>query len=227
MTLDDALAQLNALASAEAAAGMQDYHKVDRPYLGVTVPQVTDLANAWRAELDIDQRVDLARALWETNIHEARIAAAKLLTQARIRPDQAVWELFLSWVPQFDAWALADHACEVGRRRIEADPSRLDQIEPFTQSDHLWTKRSVLVMTLPFARKNHLKPTDHLARERILGWAAEYTADKEWFIQKAVAWWIRDLSKHDPDRAIEFIEGPGQALKSWARKEAGRLLSDG
>ncbi len=228
VSVQDALAQLSAQASAETAEGMAAYHKVDRPYLGVSVPQITDLATAWRAaESDVDQRVALAAGLWDTNIHEARIAAAKLLTQARIRPDQAVWELFLSWVPQFDAWAIADHACEVGRRRIEADPRRLDQIEALTQSDHMWSKRAVLVMTLPFARKNNPKPADLEVRERVLGWAADYATDPEWFIQKAVAWWVRDLSKHDPARALDFLDGPGQTLKSWARKEAGRLLSDG
>ena len=49
---------------------------------------------------------------------EARLAAAKLLTQARIRPDQEAWDLIKSWVPDFDSWAIADHACMAGQRRV-------------------------------------------------------------------------------------------------------------
>lgn len=62
-------------------------------------------------------------------------------------------------------------------------------------------------------------------RDRILGWAAGYVADKRWFIQKAVAWWLRDLSKHDPDRSRAFLEIHGPQMKPFARKEAGKYLS--
>ena len=37
------------------------------------------LTDQWRAECSLDERLTLAAALWETNIHEARVAAAKLL----------------------------------------------------------------------------------------------------------------------------------------------------
>ena len=60
---------------------------------------IAGLATAWRADLDLPGRVALAGALWQTDIHEARIAAAKLLTQARITPDQPTWDLIVSWVP--------------------------------------------------------------------------------------------------------------------------------
>ncbi len=78
---------------------MAAYHKAPREYLGVQVPVITDMATRWRAGLDVAGRVALAEALWRTDIHEARVAAAKLLTQARIRDDEAVWRLIASWVP--------------------------------------------------------------------------------------------------------------------------------
>ena len=103
------LEALEALGDATKAAEMAAYHKAPRRYLGVTVPQITELANGWRAERSVEERVALADALWQTDIHEARIAAAKLLTQARLRPDDGAWALIASWVPQFDAWAIAAH----------------------------------------------------------------------------------------------------------------------
>lgn len=95
------LEELQALADPAKAADMQAYHKAQRPYLGVTVPQIEELTDRWRAELTLDARLALAAELWRSNIHEARVAAAKLLTQARIRPDGAAWELIVSWVPDF------------------------------------------------------------------------------------------------------------------------------
>lgn len=218
------LDQIKAHADSDRAAQMAAYHKVDRPYLGVPNPVLNDLTKSWRQQMDVDARVALADQLWQTNIHEARLAAAKLLTQARIRPDQAVWDLLQSWLPDFDAWAVADHASMAMQKRLWADPSRLDQVESWTTSDHMWTRRAALVATLPWTKQNHPKPQDLQRRDRILGWAAGYVPDRDWFIQKAVAWWLRDLSKHDPDRVRAFLAAHGDAMKPFARKEAGKYL---
>lgn len=224
VTLQTALADLQALADPAKAADMLAYHKAAREYLGIAVPQITDLANGWRAEMDVPGRVALADALWQTDIHEARIAAAKLLMQARLRPDDAAWGLIAGWVPTFDAWAIADHACDAGQRRLLADPSRIDVVEGWTTSDHMWTRRAALVIALPWAKLNFLKPEDAAIRERVLGWAAGYTADPDWFIQKAVGWWLRDLSKHDADRVRQFLDQHGAAMKGFARSEATKYL---
>ena len=224
MTPEQALDQLRAAGDPDRAAGSEAYHKADRTYLGVAVPVITDLVQGWRAGLDVPGRVALADALWQTNIHEARVAAAKLLTQARIKDDDAVWRLIASWVPEFDAWAIADHVCDAGGRRLLADPSRIDEVEGWTTSESLWARRAALVITLPWTKQNFPKPQDLAIRDRILGWAAGYADDPEWFIQKSVAWWLRDLSKHDPARTRAFLDQHGHRLKPFARKEAAKYL---
>jgi 3-methyladenine DNA glycosylase AlkD len=227
MTPKTAIAQLRALGDAAKAAEMHRYHKVDRPYLGIANPVIDEHVKDWRAGLELEERLALAKGLWKGNTHEGRIAAAKLLTQARIRPDDAgAWELIASWVPEFDAWAVADHACIAGQKRLVADPSRLDEVATWTTSDHMWTRRAALVMTLPCTKQNHPKPADLAIRERVLGWAAGYVTDHDWFIQKAIAWWLRELSKHDPARVRAFLQAHQADMKSFAVKEAGRKLPD-
>lgn len=223
--LEQYLDQIKAHADPERAVGMAAYHKMKRPCIGVANPIINDLTRDWRRELNVQQRVDLAKALWETDIYEARLAASKLLTQARIRPDDAVWALIQSWLADFDSWAIADHACMAGQKRLIADPTRLDDVELWTRSDHMWTRRAALVVTLPWTKQNHPKPVDLERRDRILGWAASYVPDRDWFIQKAIAWWLRDLSKHDAPRVVAFLDEHGEAMKPFARKEAARHMN--
>ena len=225
MTPADALDHLHRHAQPDKAEEMARYHKVDREYLGVANPDIDAATKAWRAILTLDDRIQLADDLWQSNIHEARVAAAKLLTQARLRPDDnGAWRTIAAWVPDFDAWAIADHASIAGQKRLVADPTRLDEVEAWTTSDHMWTRRAALVMTLPWTKQNHPKPAELAARDRILGWAASYVSDPEWFMQKAVGWWLRDLSKHDPDRTRAFLAQHGEAMKPFSRKEATRHL---
>ena len=223
VTLDQALAELAALANPEKAAEMAAYHKSTRRFFGVSVPQIDDLTDAWRADCTLDERLALAAALWAADIHETRVAAAKLLTQARIRPDdEGAWQLLQSWVPDFDGWALADHAMIAAQKRLVWQPDRIEAVEAWSQSPHMWTRRAAMVITLPYAKQNHPKPVENAIRERVLGWAARYAADPDWFIQKSVAWWLRDLSKHDKPRVEAWLAAHGDSLKPFARKEASR-----
>lgn len=220
------LEALRARADAGRAEQMLAYHKTPRLYLGVPNPQIDDLVGEWRAARDLDGRIALARALWDSGIHEARIAAAKLLVQARIRPDAAVWSLIDGWVPDFDGWAIADQAMIAGQKRLVADSTRLDHVESWLDHPNIWTRRAALVGTLPWAKMTNPKPADLAQRERILGWAARLADDREWFIQKAVAWWLRDLSKRDAPRVRAFLADHGARMKPFARKEALRLVQD-
>ena len=224
MTPDKALAALKAKVEPDRAEGQKAYHKQTREVLGVSNPSINALTGDWRRALSVSGRVTLADGLWRTDVFEARLAAAKLLTQARIRPDDAVWRLIASWVTEFDSWAIADHACMAGMKRLVADPARIDEVAGWTGSDRMWTRRAALVITLPWTRQNHPKPEELAVRDRVLGWAAGYVDDREWFIQKAIGWWLRELSKHDPVRVVAFLESYGSRMKPFARKEAARKL---
>ena len=107
-----------------------------------------------------------------------------------------------------------------------ADPARLDAVEGWVSRPNMWTRRAALVATLPWTKANHPSPADLAIRDRVLGWAATLAPDRDWFIQKAIAWWLRDLSKHDPDRTRAFLAAHGATLKPFARIEAARHLPE-
>jgi 3-methyladenine DNA glycosylase AlkD len=58
-------------------------------------------------------------------------------------------------VPDFDSWAIADAVAQAGQKRLLADPARLDEVEGWTTSDHMWTRRAALVFTLGFTKSRH------------------------------------------------------------------------
>lgn len=226
MTPDEAVLILEAEADPIKAEEMAAFHKVARPFLGVPVHRIDALAREWRQTLPLEERLSLAEALWHLGIHETMIAAAKLLEQARIRPDDgAAWDLIKVWAEGFEGVVVSDHASVSGQKRLVADPARVADLAAWTTHANLWTRRAVLVMTQPWAKMNFPKAQDLEIREQVLAWAGAYTEDRNWFIQKAIAAWIQDLSRHDAARAAQFIEDHGAALKGFARKDAARFIS--
>lgn len=220
-----ALAALEASSDPARAAAMAAQRKGERRYLGVPAADIQGLAEGWREDLSVAERVTLAAGLWDTNIHEARLAAAKLLTQARIREDEPlVWREFLRWVPLFDDAAIADAACKAGERRLSHDPTRLSAVEGWIQDTALWTRRAALVVTLPWSKLTHPGPDARAERERILGWAAHLAPESNGPIQKAIAAWLRSLAKHDPARTRAFLAEHGPRLMPFAVREVARGL---
>jgi 3-methyladenine DNA glycosylase AlkD len=214
---------LRARADPVRAAAMAAYHKTGRTCLGLSNPEIDAVCRTGAAP-DLGQRLGQAAQLWSSGLFEARIAAAKLLENRRLARDERVWALVRTWVPEFDLWAIADHVSKTGSLCLTAAPERLDELEPWTAEPSVWTRRAALVMTLPWARMRAPAPADRARRERILGWAASYVRDPEWFIQKAVGWWLRELSARDPARVRSFIAAHGAAMKAFARREALRNI---
>jgi len=198
------LDQLRALADPERAARLAARHKSGRETLGVTPAQLEPLVAEWRAARDIGGRVALARTLWDSNIHEARLAAARLLVQARMNPDAEAWQTLVDWAPQLDGADIGDAVMSAVARRLVADPARLDQIADWAGSPNPWQRRSLLVATLPWAKMNNPKPGDLEVRERVLAWAMELSGDSHGAVRQAVQTWLHDLGKRDTARVAAW-----------------------
>jgi 3-methyladenine DNA glycosylase AlkD len=225
VTPEAAIATLRAQADPARAAEMRAYHKQTREVLGLSNALTGELAGGWRKSLDQPGLVCLARGLWACDIFEARICAGKLFLQARMRPDDdPAWGCITGFVPDFDSWAIADEVAQGGQKRLLQDPTRLDEVEGWIASGHMWTRRAALVFTLPFTKPRHPNPTEAAARTRILGWCATLAPDRDRSIQKTIAWWLRKLSKRDPERVADWLATHAPTLKPFAAKQAARHL---
>ena len=193
------LAGLAQHADQSAADGQRNYHKIDRSYLGVRVPQITEAAGKAAATLTEEQLLTLCDELWETDIHEARIAVGKILERKKVSDVEEIWLRLDRFKEDLDSWAIADHLAHSAFRCLREEPRFLDEIEKgWLNHPSFWVRRAALVFTLFLAKKGE-------DPERPLSWAAGMVDDHEWFIQKAIGWWLRELSKHNPERVKSFL----------------------
>ncbi|TGN55484.1 DNA alkylation repair protein [Paracoccus liaowanqingii] len=214
------LDRLRALGDPDRAARASARHKRGRETLGVPPAQIEALAAEWRAALDIAARVALARTFWDSDIHEARLTAARLLVQARMRPDDGAWDAILDWAPQIDGQEIGDGLMSAASRRLVTDPARLDRIAPWAGSRNPWLRRGLLVATGPWAKMNNPKPQDLEIRETVLAWALTLSTDRNGAVRQAAQAWIRDLAKHDPDRAALWQQSHEDRVAAQAEARA-------
>jgi 3-methyladenine DNA glycosylase AlkD len=211
------IASLRGYADPERAEKDCIYHKSSWLHWGVTAPRMEAAIRETLGGAGPDVLVRISSDLWPEPVWDLKIVAARILAGKSVPPDERLWDFVISRMGDLDAWAVADNMSSVASRCLIADPRRLDFVETWVASPHLWTRRACLVFTLPWTRSGR-------DPERMLGWAQRLCGDREWFIQKAIGWWLRELSKRDPDRVRRFLAKHGAGLKGFARREAEKYL---
>jgi 3-methyladenine DNA glycosylase AlkD len=211
------LQALRALGSPERAEWEKRYQKSRWEHWGVSLPNMDVAMRETLGDLSQDEALALCRRLWREPVWDLKIVAGRILARKSIAPDAKVWDFVTERMADLDGWAVADNLATVASRCLIEDPSRLAVVEAWIENPHLWTRRAALVFTLPWAEEKR-------DPERMLGWAARLAEDREWFIQKAIGWWLRELSKRDPKRVRRFLNEHGGKLKGVARREATKYL---
>ena len=211
------LQALRALGGRERAEQEKRYQKSRWEHWGVPLPGMDVAIKETLGDLTQDEALSLCRRLWREPVWDLKIVAGRILARKTIEPDVKVWAFVTQGLADLDGWAVADNLAMAGSRCLVAEPGRLDAVEAWTHSPHLWTRRTALVFTLPWTKEKR-------DPERMLGWAARLAEDRQWFIQKAVGWWLRELSKRDPERVRRFLAEHGGKLTGVARREATKYL---
>jgi 3-methyladenine DNA glycosylase AlkD len=208
---------LRAAGDAKRAEWKKAYQKSRWEHWGVALPKMDAAIKQTLGDLTQQQALSLCRRLWREPVWDLKIVAGRILARKSIERDAKVWSFVTERLADLDGWAVADNLANVAWRCLIKDPRRLDAVEAWIESPHLWTRRAALVFTLPWA-KGDRDP------ERMLGWAARLAEDREWFIQKAIGWWLRELSKRDPERVRRFLEEHERKLTGVAKREATKYL---
>ena len=207
------------LAAADPARAERDrkYHKSTRPHWGITMPQLDYVVKRHAGRHPPEHLLRLASQLWSSGVYDLMTAAARLLGRREIAASRELWQTLDGWLEDVDGWALEAVLAPAAWKCLLHDPALLDDLERWTAHPDKWRRRAVLIYTLPYAKPGR-------DPERVLGWAAAYAADPDWFIQKAIGWWLRELSRHDGPRVVRFLRSHWHQLQGVARREARRRL---
>ena len=212
------LQALRALGGPERAEQEKRYQKSRWEHWGVPLPGMDVAIKEALGDLTQQRALELCRRLWREPVWDLKIVAGRILARKSIEPDARVWRFVTERLADLDGWAVADNLAGVASRCLIEDPGRLDAVEAWIENPHLWMRRAALVFTLPWAKEKR-------DPERMLGWAVLLAEDRQWFIQKAVGWWLRELSKRDPKRVRRFLKDHGEKLTGVARREAMKYLT--
>lgn len=109
------------------------------------------------------------------------------------------------WVKQVDNWAHSDSLSKFISRLIEDKSTQqeiLTVIKKWNSSKNLWERRQSLVALYYYARTKKQHVSFELTQQLVL----PLLTDKEYFVQKAVGWTLRESYNVYPQQTFQFIE---------------------
>ncbi|MBE6421744.1 MAG: DNA alkylation repair protein [Elusimicrobium sp.] len=128
---------------------------------------------------------DLAEALWQTGVHEARILASMVAD-----PKQMTREKLDAWVKELNSWDICDLCCQNLFSKVK-NPAKL--AERWIKKEDEYTRRAGFAV-LCFLASPRAKTTDE-DLIKFLPLVKNHAADPRPMVYKAVNWALRNIGK--------------------------------
>lgn len=222
----ETLQRLRALADPERARFGAGYHPTVALVLGVSAPGIQGVARPLRDRLvgaTAPVVVDLASALIDTDVFEARQVATLLLSSHKATRAGLDLDTVVTLGQGMDNWVSVDtFGTLVVGAAVRRGTVTVDHLLDWTRSSDLWWRRCALVATTGWNKRSYGGRGEVDGTLRV---CAALVADREDLIVKALSWALRELVLWDPARVRAFLDA--QPVAARVRREVGNKLRTG
>lgn len=186
----------------ENAIPMQKYMKDLFPFLGIKTPERNLLMKQFYAESNIlisAFQPEFVLALWSKEEREYQYAALNYIEKTLKKLGKSDLPLMEKLITTKSWWDTVDMLAQKPVGTIAAQYPEVipETIEDWAFGDHLWLRRTALLFQLKYKQK-----TDEKLLYRYI---IHNASDREFFIQKAIGWALREYSKTNPASVKRFI----------------------
>ena len=210
---------MNKAADAENAGQMAAYMRDQFAFLGIKSPQRRELLRAFLKEYGLPSVEDtphVTRELWDLHERENQYNALDILRrqQKKLAPN---FVPTLEWLISTKSWwdtvdGLASNTA--GPIFTNYPDVREAAVQQWRALENIWLRRTTLLFQLKYKDKTEAPLLFSLIEENL--------EDKEFFIQKAIGWALREYSKTDETAVREFVANT--ELSPLAEREALKWL---
>jgi 3-methyladenine DNA glycosylase AlkD len=147
--------------------------------------------------------VEELEKLLESPVHEVRAGAISIMDkesrEKKISPERlkGFYELYMRRHDRVNNWDLVDLGCLYMTGSWLFDKPR-NPLYKLARSKNIWERRTAILSTCYFIRKNDLDDTFKIAELLV--------HDKEDLIHKATGWMLRFAGDKDPKRLLAFLD---------------------
>lgn len=195
------------------AVPMARYMRNQFPYLGIKTPERRALFRQHAAS-DLPSVPDtdrVVRELWELPEREFQYAAIELVEKQALKLPEDFGSTLHYLITSKSWWDTVDSLSKsVGLHFKRYPEAKEDWLPRWRQSDNIWLRRTALLFQLHYKEQTDFPLLCAIIKENL--------GSKEFFINKAIGWALRQFARQDSAAVKRFADS--QKLQPLSRREA-------
>ena len=200
---------------------MEAYMRNQFPFYGVMSTPRKELLKALKKEhlkvLDSNEKRALIQLLWEEEHRECQLVALDWLMQWKPKEFTASDIDLFEWLITTKSWwdTVDGIAPNVVGKYARVFPDQMKEtLHRWESHDSFWIRRACLIFQLRYRQETDLDLLQYFINK--------FKPDREFFIQKAIGWSLREVSKWNPTWVARVVEE--EQLTGLAKREASKYI---
>ncbi|MBP6335579.1 MAG: DNA alkylation repair protein [Bacteroidia bacterium] len=203
------------ISNVEKAEGMSAYMKNKFDFCGIPKPTRELIVKPWLREVKEMKPVDQAKVanwLWKQKEREFQYVAMQVLFRHKKEFTKDSLEILEKLIVTKSWWDTVDFiaATLVGYYFEIFPENKKSKVREWSRSKNIWLNRTAILFQLKYASKTDLD----LLYSSIL----PHLESKEFFLQKAIGWALRQYAYTDPRTVRKFVDS--HELSPLSKREA-------
>jgi 3-methyladenine DNA glycosylase AlkD len=193
---------------------MERYMKNHFRFLGIKTPERRQLIKDVVQQHGLPNDLSILKEIWDLEEREFQYVALDLLSKEYKKAEKERIQFYEQLITDKSWWDTVD---TIAGSLISLHFLRFpDLIHDYTgkwiQSENMWLQRAAILHQLKFKQQ-----TDE---ERLFKYIKIVSSSKEFFIQKAIGWALREYSKINPTSVKDFVTKNENILAPLSKREA-------
>ena len=214
--------KLKGNANASNAVQMQKYLKTSMPFYGVKSPILNEIVLEIKKTFLISNQEEynvIITHIWEQSHREEKYISIKLARKWKKYITLDALHVYEKMIREGEWWDFID-PISVGLIGILLMKNRSKMsliLDKWIEDENLWIRRSAILA--------HLKHKENMDQDKLFNYCLQCAHEKEFFIQKAIGWVLREYSKTEPEIVRSFIEDNASVLSNLSKREGMKWLN--
>lgn len=209
--------------NSDYAVAQKKYMKGQFDYFGLRSPQRKELSRSFLKEHGLpneDRFEEIVKECWDQPQREFQYFAMDLLAKKAKKAEICRVDIYEYLILSKSWWDTVDYlAARMVGTHFQRFPSVIeDYTEKWMNSESMWLQRTAILFQLGYKSDTNLDLLTNYI-ERLFG-------SKEFFINKAIGWILREYSKTDADWVIQYVKENENNLANLSKREALKWLAN-
>ena len=207
------------LSDPEKAKQMSSYMRNQFEFLGVPADRRREASKKQFETAKDENEIDweFVEACWDQKFREFQYAAIDYLTLMQHFLQEEDLEKIEALILDKPWWDTVDNLNRPVGTLVMTYPQLEDKMREWSLSEEIWLHRSAIIFQLGFKKFTNAELLYEIIQNNF--------DSKEFFINKAIGWALREFSKTDPDSVAGFLREYKHRLATVSYREATKILN--